>query len=204
MSLASALAVMVDGKKIVVPFGFLLGESPGETMNGEMLPILARSSKKDVVLENGELISVALVGRPCGVIAVRGKVLPMRACGEGGGKVGVRGSPIGRAAWGARVKGEYSCPCLKYGSAKLTAPAGARRVGVMGMVPHPGLKNAWLLKIPGESGMVLLGGKMNLDSETLVSLDMVCGCSMLGFGGVELPLLIVSVLGATLLEHELT
>ena len=74
----------------------------------------------------------------------------------------------------------------------------------MGMVPQPGLKKVCPLKIPGERGMVLLGGKMNFDSETLVPLEMVCGCSMLGLGGVALPLLMVSELGATLLEHEFT
>ena len=62
VSLASPLAVIVVGKKTVVPFGFLLGDSPGDIMNGEMLPILLMSSKKDVFAK-GELTRAALVGR---------------------------------------------------------------------------------------------------------------------------------------------
>ena len=106
--MASPLAVIVVGKKTVVPFGFLLGDNPGEMIKGDMLPILLMSSKKDDPLVNGELTSAALVGKLCGATAARGKVLPTRACGEGGGRVGVRGSPLGRAAGGARVKGEYN------------------------------------------------------------------------------------------------
>lgn len=64
VSLASPLAVMVVGKNTVVPFGFLLGDRPGDMMNGEMLPILLISSKNEDPLVNGELASEALVGRP--------------------------------------------------------------------------------------------------------------------------------------------
>jgi len=105
VSLASPFAVMVVGKNTVVPFGFLLGDKPGEMINGEMLPILLMSSKKDPLV-NGEFARAALVGKLCGATAARGNVLPMRACGEGGGRVGVRGRPPGRAAGGARVNGE--------------------------------------------------------------------------------------------------
>ena len=52
------------GKKTVVPFVFL-GEipGPGDTMNGDMLPIFVNSSMK-LPLPNGEFTSVADVGMP--------------------------------------------------------------------------------------------------------------------------------------------
>lgn len=63
VSLASPFAVIVVGKNTVVPFGFLFGDKPGDIMNGEMLPILLMSSKKDDPFVNGELTMAALVGR---------------------------------------------------------------------------------------------------------------------------------------------
>ena len=110
VTFASPLAVMVVGKKMVVPLGLRFGERLGETMKGDMLPILVMSSKNDPALVKGELTSVALVGRPWLVMAVKGKLLLAMAWGEGGGSVGVRGrlpvSPVG----GARANGEYICP----------------------------------------------------------------------------------------------
>ena len=79
VSLASPLAVMVVGKKTVVPFGFLLGDKPGDIINGEMLPILFMSSRKEEALVKGEFTNAALVGKLCGATAAKGKVLPMRA-----------------------------------------------------------------------------------------------------------------------------
>ena len=83
VNFASPFAVMVVGKKTVVPFAFLVGESPGpgDIMNGDMLPILVNSSMKPEPLPNGELTRVADVGR----------APPMIAWGEGGGSVGVLG-----------------------------------------------------------------------------------------------------------------
>lgn len=83
VNLASPLATPV-GKNTVVPL-FFLGDipGPGDTINGDMLPILVNSSMK-LPLPNGELTSVADVGIPWGLI-------PTRAWGEGGGSVGVLG-----------------------------------------------------------------------------------------------------------------
>ena len=65
VSLASPLAVIVVGKNIVVPLGLRLGEREGETMKGDMLPILVISSRKELPFVNGEPMRVAaLVGRP--------------------------------------------------------------------------------------------------------------------------------------------
>jgi hypothetical protein len=62
VNLASPFGMV--GKKTVVPL-VLLGEipGPGETMNGEMLPIFVNSSIK-LPLPNGEFTSVAEVGMP--------------------------------------------------------------------------------------------------------------------------------------------
>lgn len=74
-------------------------------------------------------------------------------CGEGGGSVGVFGREPGTG--GARAKGEYIGPgARKYGS---DIPiAGVNKVGVHGVVPlvAQALKNAGLLKRPGEMGML--------------------------------------------------
>lgn len=82
VSFASPLGIV--GKKTVVPFVFF-GEmpGPGDTMNGDILPIFVNSSMK-LPLPNGEFTSVADVGIPWGLI-------PTRAWGDGGGKVGVFG-----------------------------------------------------------------------------------------------------------------
>ena len=65
VSLASPLAVIVVGKKMVVPFGLRFGERLGETMKGDMLPILVISSKNDPALVKGDPTKVAaLVGSP--------------------------------------------------------------------------------------------------------------------------------------------
>lgn len=77
---------MVVGKKIV-PF-FLVGESPGDMMKGDILGIRMSSMPP---LPKGEFINVAEVGRPWLVMGNP----PMRAWGDGGGRVGV----LGRAAW---------------------------------------------------------------------------------------------------------
>ena len=62
VNLASPLGTV--GKKMVVPFVFL-GEmpGPGDTINGDMLPIFVNSSMK-LPLPNGEFTSVADVGMP--------------------------------------------------------------------------------------------------------------------------------------------
>ena len=63
--------------------------------------------------------------------AVKGNVVLPIAWGEGGGRVGVRGRLPVTAVGCVKVKGEKSCPCLMYGSVKLTA--GVSRVGVIGI-----------------------------------------------------------------------
>lgn len=67
VSLASPLAVIVVGKKIV-PFAFLVGErpGPGDIIKGDigMLPSLVMSSMNPDPLLNGR---VAEVGKPCDV-----------------------------------------------------------------------------------------------------------------------------------------
>lgn len=75
-------------------------------------------------------------------------------------------------------------------------PRGVSSVGVMGMVPPvPALKKAGLLKMLGDRGMAPAGGNMNFESCVVVTgLEIRWGWSL--FGGVELPLLIVSEAGA--------
>ena len=98
VNFASPFAVIVVGKKTVVPFAFLVGErpGPGDIMKGDMLPILVSSSMKLVPLPNGEFTRAAEVG----------KAPPIIACGEGGGRVGVLGKVPGIPQGGARVNGE--------------------------------------------------------------------------------------------------
>lgn len=59
VTLASPLAVMVVGKNIL-PL-FLVGDSPGDIMNGDILGIRISSNPP---LPKGEFINVAEVGRP--------------------------------------------------------------------------------------------------------------------------------------------
>lgn len=148
VSFASPLAVMVVGKKIVVPFDRRVGErlGPGDMMNGDMLPIFVKSSMKLFPLLNGEPTSVAEVGR----------APPTMACGEGGGRVGVLGREDGMLG-GWSVKGEYTGAwARRYGSQKA---AGVSRVGVIGVVPlvPQALKNVGPPKMPGEIGMAVCG-----------------------------------------------
>lgn len=169
-------------------------------MNGEMLPILVMSSRKDPALVKGEPTSVAvLVGKPWLVIAVNGKLVLAIAWGDGGGRVGVRGRPPVSPVGGAKVNGEYIWPVL-YGSAKLTACV--NRVGVTGILFPDWLKN-WAPKSPGDIGIELVPeGKMNLVSPTLLEVVIWIGSPLVTvlLGGVALPLLMVSVLAVVLLE----
>lgn len=65
----------------------------------------------------------------------------------------------------------------------------------MGKLFVDGLKKVGVPNNPGERGIGFPGGKMNFESDPFELLGI---CSpLLTFGGVELPLLRVSVLGAT-------
>ena len=152
VSLASPLVTPV-GKNTVVPF-VLLGDKPGpgETMNGEMLPIFVNSSMK-LPFPNGELTSVADVGIPCGP-------MPTRACGDGGGRVGVFGREQGMTEGGARLKGEKTEPWKPRKSVKPSPEEleGARSIGVIGVTPDVAVvpKNG-VPNIPGDIGMPWVG-----------------------------------------------
>ena len=135
-------------------------------------------------------------------MAVRGKFPLARAWGEGGARVGVRGRLPVRLG-GANVKGEYSWPCLMYGSAKLTA--GVRRVGVMGILEGLKKVEVQVPRRPGDIGTVFAGGNMNFVSIVPLVEEVVGGWDMcspfVALGGVALPLLRESVLGAMVLAQ---
>ena len=154
VSFASPLVTVV-GKKTVVPLVFL-GEipGPGETINGDMLPIFVNSSMK-LPFPNGEFTKVAEVGIPWGLI-------PTRAWGEGGGRVGVLGREPGIMVGGARLNGEKTWPVGTFlKSVKPMPECGARRVGVIGVTPLvAAVPKNWVPNIPGEIG-IPCAGKMN-------------------------------------------